>query len=180
MRNPVLMQDPYPGPVVRVAVGWGDCDPAGIAFYPTIFSWIDRGGRAVLRLMGVTKEDELASDCPSYPITAAEARFVSPIHLDDELDVYVAVSHVGRTSFSLSYELWREPDGVLVAVGSERRVKAQIGGGSRLEPVLLDDGERGVLLTLLWSPRDDDGSTDAAIRGTSSAAMLGQPRRRPA
>ena len=179
MRETLLMRDPYPGPVVRVAVAWGDCDPAGIAFYPTIFSWIDRGGRAVLRLMGVTKEDELATDSPSYPITAAEARFLSPIHLDDELDVRVAVSRVGRTSFSLAYELWREPDGVLVAVGAERRVKAQIGSRARLEPVLLDDRERGALSRLLILPRAG-AIDDVASDHSTSTSTLGQAEPRPA
>ncbi len=134
---------------VRISVAWGDCDPAGIVFYPNIFAWLDRGGRAVLRRMGVTRDDELAGDRPSHPIVAAEARFLAPIRMDDELDVRASVAHVGRTSFSLAYELWRTGDGVQVAAGSERRVKVRTGSDGALEPTPLDDGERAVLSALL-------------------------------
>ncbi len=28
--------------VHRIRVEWGDCDPAGIVFYPRYFEWFDR------------------------------------------------------------------------------------------------------------------------------------------
>jgi YbgC/YbaW family acyl-CoA thioester hydrolase len=136
------------GVVVAISVGWGDCDPAGIAFYPTIFSWIDRGGRAVLRRLGVTRDQELSGAGPIYPILAAEARFLAPIRLDDVIEVQAVISDVGRTSFNLAYVLRRPSDGVRVATGSERRIKAIHGPDGTLVPTPLDPGERAGLEAL--------------------------------
>jgi len=127
-----------------ITVAWGDCDPAGIVFYPTIFSWIDRGGRVVLRRMGVSRDQELSGG-PIFPILSAEARFLAPIRLDDEIAVQVTVSHVGRTSFTLAYTLTRPSDGVRVAVGVERRVKAMGGPEGTLLPTPLSERERSEL-----------------------------------
>ncbi len=33
-------------------VHWGDCDPAGIIFYPTYFRWIDAASWALFELAG--------------------------------------------------------------------------------------------------------------------------------
>ena len=41
---------------VRVQVGWGDCDPAGIVFYPRFYAWMDTVSHVLAREMGVPRE----------------------------------------------------------------------------------------------------------------------------
>lgn len=39
---------------VRVQVGWGDCDPAGIVFYPRFYVWMDTVSHVLAREMGAS------------------------------------------------------------------------------------------------------------------------------
>ncbi len=42
-----------PRSVVReVEVEWGDCDPAGIVFYPNFYAWFDASSHALLDALG--------------------------------------------------------------------------------------------------------------------------------
>ena len=41
---------------VRVQVGWGDCDPAGIVFYPRFYAWMDTVSHVLAREMGIPRE----------------------------------------------------------------------------------------------------------------------------
>ena len=41
---------------VRVQVGWGDCDPAGIVFYPRFYAWMDMVSHVLAREMGIPRE----------------------------------------------------------------------------------------------------------------------------
>ena len=44
---------------VRVQVGWGDCDPAGIVFYPRFYAWMDTVSHVLAREMGIPRESML-------------------------------------------------------------------------------------------------------------------------
>ena len=41
---------------VRVQVGWGDCDPAGIVFYPRYSAWMDNVSHVLAREMGIPRD----------------------------------------------------------------------------------------------------------------------------
>ncbi len=112
---------------VRVQVAWGDCDPAGIVFYPRFFAWMDSVSHVLARAMGIPREAMLppSADLVGFPIVRAEAQFVAPARLDDTLEVRTRVSRIGRSSLTLKHQIVRlEPQGAetLVATGSEDRV----------------------------------------------------------
>jgi 4-hydroxybenzoyl-CoA thioesterase len=112
---------------VRVQVGWGDCDPAGIVFYPRFYAWMDNVSHVLAREMGITREAMLppSADLLGFPIVAAHADFHSPARMDDVLEVRTRVAHIGRTSLSLRHTIVRlEPDGAetRIATGREDRV----------------------------------------------------------
>jgi 4-hydroxybenzoyl-CoA thioesterase len=112
---------------VRVQVSWGDCDPAGIVFYPRFYAWMDRASHVLARLMGVARQAMLppSPDLLGFPIVAAQAQFLAPARMDDTLEVRARVCRIGRTSFSLNHEIVRlEPGGACtpIARGREDRV----------------------------------------------------------
>jgi len=112
---------------VRVEVAWGDCDPAGIVFYPRFFAWMDRVSHVLARELGVTREAMLPpGEMLGFPIVAAQAEFLSPARMDDQLEVRTWVQRVGRSSLSLRHEVVRidrtAPEGQLLARGREDRV----------------------------------------------------------
>jgi 4-hydroxybenzoyl-CoA thioesterase len=113
---------------VRVQVAWGDCDPAGIIFYPRFFAWMDSVSHVLARAMGIPREAMLPpnADLVGFPIVRAEAQFVAPARMDDTLEVRTRVSRIGRSSLTLKHQIVRldEPQGAetLIATGSEDRV----------------------------------------------------------
>ena len=108
--------------VVRTQVRWVDCDPAGIAFFPRFFEWMDLGSHALAREMGISREHMLGPAAYSFPAVQAQAEFLSPALLDDELEIRTTVPRIGRTSLHLQHEVVRVADGVLLARGSAIRV----------------------------------------------------------
>lgn len=112
---------------VRVQVGWGDCDPAGIVFYPRFYAWMDTVSHVLAREMGIAREAMLppASDLLGFPVVGTEAQYTAPARMDDVLEVRTWVARVGRTSLSLRHEIVRlESDGseTPIASGREARV----------------------------------------------------------
>jgi 4-hydroxybenzoyl-CoA thioesterase len=112
---------------VRVQVGWGDCDPAGIVFYPRFYAWMDTVSHVLAREMGIARESMIApgSALLGFPVVGTQAQYLSPARMDDVLEVRTRVAHIGRTSLSLRHEIVRlEPDGAETPIvqGREDRV----------------------------------------------------------
>jgi 4-hydroxybenzoyl-CoA thioesterase len=38
---------------IEIMVEWGDCDPAGIVFYPNYFRWFNQGAHALFNAAGM-------------------------------------------------------------------------------------------------------------------------------
>ncbi len=108
---------------VPVRVRWADCDPAGIAFYPRFFEWMDVASHAIAREMGITAQDMLAPRLLGFPVVAVRARFVAPARFEDSLEVRTWVTRVGRTSVGLRHEIVRPgAEETVLAHGWEDRV----------------------------------------------------------
>jgi 4-hydroxybenzoyl-CoA thioesterase len=112
---------------VRIQVAWGDCDPAGIVFYPRFAAWMDTVSHVLAREMGIRREAMLppSPDLLGLPVVGTQAEYLTPARMDDVLEVRGWVTRVGRASFSLRHEIVRlETDGAetLIARGREDRV----------------------------------------------------------
>ena len=112
---------------VRVQVGWGDCDPTGIVFYPRFYAWMDTVSHVLAREMGIPRDATIppSRDMVGFPVVGTQAQHLSPALMDDVLEVRTWVARVGRSSLSLRHEIVRiEPDGgeTPIANGREDRV----------------------------------------------------------
>ncbi|OIP09816.1 MAG: hypothetical protein AUK49_06400 [Betaproteobacteria bacterium CG2_30_68_42] len=124
-------------PIARhvVRIEWGDCDAAGITFYPNYFRWFDAAAWRLFGQAGFDAATLMASRGVFLPIVEAGARFHRPGWLGDELviesrvaewrDRFFRVSHAVRRGDALvleGFELrcWamRDPE-------DARRMKAQ-------------------------------------------------------
>jgi 4-hydroxybenzoyl-CoA thioesterase len=146
---------------VRVQVGWGDCDPAGIVFYPHFYAWMDTVSHVLARAMGIARESMLppGSDLLGFPVVATRAQYLAPARMDDVLEVRTWVARVGRTSLSLRHEILRlEADGseTAIAHGREDRVFI-VQGPDGLHARELTPSMREVLARFT-DPRADNGA----------------------
>jgi 4-hydroxybenzoyl-CoA thioesterase len=107
-----------------VRIEWGDCDPAGIVYYPRYFAIFDASTTALFeRALGMTKYEFIKRyRCVGYPMVDARARFLVPARFGDEVLVVTTVGGIKRSSFSIEHRLLK--DGKLAVEASEVRVWA--------------------------------------------------------
>jgi 4-hydroxybenzoyl-CoA thioesterase len=108
-----------------VRIEWGDCDPAGIIYYPRYFEIFDASTAALLeRALGMHKRDYLkAYDFAGHPLVNAQSRFLIPTRFGDDVTVETAVTALRRSSFDVRHRVYK--DDALAAEGLETRVWVQ-------------------------------------------------------
>lgn len=103
-----------------VRIEWGDCDPAGIIFYPTYFKIFDNATAALFEAaLGMTKFHYLkAYDFAGFPVVDTRARFVKPTRFGDDVTVDSSIAF-GTSSFTVQHRI--SLNGELCAEGNEKR-----------------------------------------------------------
>jgi 4-hydroxybenzoyl-CoA thioesterase len=105
-----------------VRIVWGDCDPAGIVFYPRYFEMFDTSTTALFeRALGMTKFQFVkAYNSVGYPMVDTRARFLLPTRYGDDVVIETTVTEIRRSSFDIRHRLMKE--GELAVEGFETRV----------------------------------------------------------
>ncbi|KAA0913956.1 acyl-CoA thioesterase [Aquicoccus porphyridii] len=85
-------------------ITFGDCDPAGIVFYPNAFRWMDTALHALLRPAGGHQVLCRKLDAVGLGLVDASAKFRHPMHDGDRLELRIAVTEWSRRSLTLGYE----------------------------------------------------------------------------
>src|SRR3974390_422006 len=103
-------------------IEWGDCDPAGIVFYPRYFAMFDASTTALFsRALGMSKFEFLkAYDIAGYPMVDTRARFLSPPRFGDDVVIETSITEIKRSSFGVQHRLMKGD--VLAVEGFETRV----------------------------------------------------------
>jgi 4-hydroxybenzoyl-CoA thioesterase len=108
-------------------VQWGNCDPAGIIFYPTYYHWFDAATWAFFAQVGYPAK-RMRAEHRAMPLVAAGCEFKHPAEQGDRCEVRSRISRWGGKSFVVAHDVVRS-DGVLLAAGSETRVWGTHAGG---------------------------------------------------
>ena len=96
-------------------VHWGDCDPAGIIFYPTYFRWFDAATWAFFAAVGYGAR-RMRAEGLAMPLVSANCEFQRPAEQGDRCEVRSRIVRFGGKSFVVEHEVVRE-DGVVLARG---------------------------------------------------------------
>jgi 4-hydroxybenzoyl-CoA thioesterase len=122
-----------------VRIEWGDCDPAGIVFFPRYFELFDHSTTLLIeRALGMRKREFYAFYAfDGYPVVDTRARFLAPTRFGDDVVIETTLAAINRASFEMAHRL--SLDGELAVEGSETRVwvvrDASRPGGFRAEPI---------------------------------------------
>lgn len=109
--------------IYRVAVEWGDADPARIVFYPKYFTWFDAATRHLFVSAGFKVPDVYDQyGVIGMPIAETNAKFLAPSKFADELEVHSGVSEWSDRFFVVSHKIYNA--GTLSVDGYEKRVWA--------------------------------------------------------
>ena len=101
-------------------VQWGDCDPAGIIFYPTYFRWIDAASWALFDAAGYGPK-WMKQHHTAMPVVSAECKFLFPAEHGDRCEVRSRIVRFGGKSFVVEHDIVRS-DGTVLAKAQETRL----------------------------------------------------------
>jgi len=106
-----------------IRIEWGQCDPAGIVFYPQYFIIFDSATGWLFERTGL-KPSALRQkySIVGLPVVDVGARFNLPCRFDDEIVVESEVGEWGRSSFTVRHRILKA--GELAVDGFEKRVWA--------------------------------------------------------
>jgi 4-hydroxybenzoyl-CoA thioesterase len=107
--------------VLRVDVHFGDCDPAGIVFFPNFSRWMDQSSLAFFRACGVPPWHELVKTrgIVGTPLLEIQTRFLKPATYGETLEIHTCVESWAAKTFRHRHVVRRGDD--LLCEGSEVR-----------------------------------------------------------
>jgi 4-hydroxybenzoyl-CoA thioesterase len=105
----------------QIHVEWGDCDPAGIVYFPRYFEYFDACTNALFESAGLPKPDLLRTyGIIGIPLVEAHARYIAPSSFGDTLLVETSITEWKSSSFSVQHKLYRGE--ILAVEATEVRV----------------------------------------------------------
>ncbi|MFS2049052.1 acyl-CoA thioesterase [Variovorax sp. CT11-76] len=95
--------------VHTVRVEFGDCDPAGIVWFPNFFRWIDAASRHFFHQCGVPRWEETTKTLGviGTPLVDTHTRFVKTASYGDTLEIAVRIAEWREKSFVQAYRVTR-------------------------------------------------------------------------
>ena len=104
-------------------IEWGQCDPAGIVFYPKYMEMFDAGSGQLFARTGLfAAEMRAVYGIVGMPLVEQGAKFMLPCRFDDEVTVESEAGDWGRASFVVKHRILKA--GRLAVDGFEKRVWA--------------------------------------------------------
>jgi len=123
---------------IDLRVEWGDCDPAGIVFYPNYFRIFNMATDALFAAAGFPPAESFRRfGILGYPMIETRANFLSSNRFGDALFVTSMIARWGRSSFDVHHGLHNAAG--LSVEGFEKRVWAVAEGDGRLRGYPIPD-----------------------------------------
>jgi 4-hydroxybenzoyl-CoA thioesterase len=105
----------------QIRVEWGDCDPAGIVYFPRYFEYFDACTNALFESAGLPKPELLRTyGIMGIPLVEAHARYIAPSSFGDTVLVETRITEWKNSSFRVEHKLYRGE--ILAVEATEVRV----------------------------------------------------------
>jgi 4-hydroxybenzoyl-CoA thioesterase len=128
-----------------VRIEWGDCDPAGIVYFPRYFEYFDQCTGGMFEALGYRKPALIEKyDIVGFPVVDVRANFRLPSKFGEDVQIHTTIPEWGRSSFKVQHRLMK---GAALAIeGFETRVwvghDPERPGGIRAKPLPTELFER--------------------------------------
>lgn len=107
----------------EVTIEWGDCDPAGIVFFPRYFAMFDWSTWTHFARVGLVKQEFVKTyGIVGCPLVDTGSKFMIPSRYGDVVHIDTAITEFRRSSFTVRHRLMRGD--ALAVEGTEVRVWA--------------------------------------------------------
>ena len=102
----------------RTRVGFSDTDAQGIVYYGRYNPYFDLARVEYHRMLGLLHRHGPGD----FVMRANDVEYFAPAVFDDEIEVFVRVARVGRTSVTFEFAAYRLPDDVLMVTAHQTLV----------------------------------------------------------
>jgi 4-hydroxybenzoyl-CoA thioesterase len=128
----------------RIEIEFGDCDPAGIVYFPNYLRFFDDAtAHLVSAALGMKKRQWVAlHGIAGIPVVRISTEFSAPCRYGDAVEIESQITTIGRTSFGVRHRL--SNGGVPAVSGEETRVWIAA-DGEMLRPTAIPDAVRRAL-----------------------------------
>ena len=106
-------------------VGFSDTDAQGIVYYGRYNPYFDLARVEYHRLLGLLHRDADGgrdARAGDYVMRANDVEYFAPARFDDELEIHVRVSRIGRSSVTFEFAAHRLPDDTLMVTAHQTLV----------------------------------------------------------
>ena len=125
--------------VYEVKVMFGDCDPAGIVFFPNFSKWMDASSLDFFMQCGIPPWRELnkTTGIIGTPLLEIHTRFMRPATYGDTLHVHTSVETWNAKTFVQKHQVFKGEE--LLCEGRETRAFCVHPEGGRLQAIAVPD-----------------------------------------
>lgn len=102
--------------IAKNKVRMHDSDMAGILYFPRQFRFIHDAWEDLMEQEGLNFDTLFNKENFVFVVVHAESDYHAPLKVGDKLEVHVNTAHIGHTSFTMTYQIYKE-DGTLVGSG---------------------------------------------------------------
>ena len=103
---------------VRTRVAFSDTDAQGVVYYGRYNPYFDLARGEYLRSLGLLHRDRTGD----FVMRANDVEYFAPARFDDELEIHVRVSRVGRTSVTFEFAAHKVPEDTLMVTAHQTLV----------------------------------------------------------
>jgi acyl-CoA thioester hydrolase len=107
----------------RTRVGFSDTDAQGIVYYGRYNPYFDLARVEYHRMLGLLHRERGTGD---FVMRANDVEYFAPARFDDELEIFVRVSRIGRTSITFEFGAYKIPDETLMVTAHQTLVYVDV------------------------------------------------------
>jgi 1,4-dihydroxy-2-naphthoyl-CoA hydrolase len=93
--------------IAKNKVRMHDTDMAGILYFARQFRYAHDALEDLLEQEGISFHDLFTEETYAFVIVHCEGDYYMPLRVGDNLEIHLHVEHIGSTSFSLHYDIFR-------------------------------------------------------------------------
>jgi acyl-CoA thioester hydrolase len=106
----------------NVRVRYAETDQLGIVYHSNYLVWFEVGRVELIRSLGISYKQMEADDDCHIVVAEAHCRYHHPARYDDVLRVRTHIAESHKRVMKFRYDVFHEPDGMLLATGETTHV----------------------------------------------------------
>ncbi len=112
----------------RHTVEWGECDPAGIVFYPNFYRWFDASSHQLMTRHGFGQTAMISRyGIVGFALIDSGAKFIRPVRWEDNVVVCSRIENYSRKTMTVQHEIYADTElSQLCVNGFEVRIWGKI------------------------------------------------------